>query len=214
MAGSRHRPHAAALWLVRAFAPGCPTHLRSWSAKLGRRGETGDDPLRPARRQGQALRGRPRQARAEPHPGGDRVQGGARAECHDRGAADDRQRAAGEGMRPALLVAEELDRVRVRDRGAAGRGGRAGHRASRTRAARRRRAPPAKPGSRSRSRLTTICRAHRYQRRPFGNSSRRQSSAVRRLLATSAQSTSRQHYHPNRARSKPGRSHKRRRPPK
>jgi hypothetical protein len=39
MASSRHRPHAAALWLVRAFAPGCPTHLRSWSAKLGRRGE-------------------------------------------------------------------------------------------------------------------------------------------------------------------------------
>jgi hypothetical protein len=33
------RIHPAVSFLIKAFAPGCPTMLRSWSAKLEKRGE-------------------------------------------------------------------------------------------------------------------------------------------------------------------------------
>jgi hypothetical protein len=33
------RIHPAVTFLIKAFAPGCPTMLRSWSAKLEKRGE-------------------------------------------------------------------------------------------------------------------------------------------------------------------------------
>lgn len=36
---ARYRIHAAGAFLIRAFAPECPTNLRSWSAKLEKRGE-------------------------------------------------------------------------------------------------------------------------------------------------------------------------------
>lgn len=39
MVERRYRLDPAIAWLMRAFAPGCPTMLRSWSAKLERRGE-------------------------------------------------------------------------------------------------------------------------------------------------------------------------------
>jgi hypothetical protein len=34
-----HRIHPACTFLIKAFSPGCPTMLRSWSAKLEKRGE-------------------------------------------------------------------------------------------------------------------------------------------------------------------------------
>jgi hypothetical protein len=37
--GSHRRVHAATTFLIRSFAPGDLTHLRSWSAKLEKRGE-------------------------------------------------------------------------------------------------------------------------------------------------------------------------------
>lgn len=38
-ASGHRRIHPAVSFLIRAFAPGCPTMLRSWSAKLEKRGE-------------------------------------------------------------------------------------------------------------------------------------------------------------------------------
>jgi hypothetical protein len=38
-ASGHRRIHPAISFLIRAFAPGCPTMLRSWSSKLTRRGE-------------------------------------------------------------------------------------------------------------------------------------------------------------------------------